>query len=120
MTLFSPDGKPQPPIGSGDHWKLFERFQDGPLYPLLVAKIQDHLTDEAVNSGQLGSAILSQLQSEHPTEYVNHGYAELGSLFGMTLWNFLANLDKEWCFTRTAASRREYTSMYYFPREFLG
>lgn len=101
MPLYSLDDVLQPAIGRGEHWRLFERFVGSYLHAAIVKELQSHLDGDAINSPLVGSRILQKIRAP---ELLN-GYSEedTGGLFGMTLWNLVAQHPAEWLFYASLA-----------------
>jgi len=100
MALFNLDDVPQNPIGIRDYWNLFRRFRQTPLHSEIVNKIQQNLElgISYIDSRQLGSKILKEIEKENSTLLSQEPADEIGSLFGMTLWNVLADDRDNWKF----------------------
>jgi hypothetical protein len=109
MSLFNLDDKPQNPIGIKDYWNLFRRFRQTPLHSEIVNKIQQHLNlgNNYIESRQLGSKILKEIERENPSLLSLEPADEIGSLFGMTLWNVLAEDSDNWKFYKKAIDTLE-------------
>lgn len=99
MTLFSPDGIQQEPIGRREHWRLFERFIGSPLHELFISEIEQILDSTSINSSIAGKEILTKLEKSNEEAFEGINPNDNGGLFGMTLWNFLVLHDDDWLFT---------------------
>lgn len=98
MAIYDLNNNPQPKIGKRDYWRNFERLEDSILHLLFLSKIIYHLDDEILNSSTLGSSIIADLEGKFPKIFEENKDLDLGSLFGMTLWNILVLSKDEWYF----------------------
>ncbi len=120
MPLFTYTDKdtktPQPAIGKKDHWNSFIDYQGSPLHGRLSELIGHQIAEEKiVNSGHLGKKILSEIQDSGDSLVNGVDPNLLGSLFGMTLWNHIANHPQNWRFLKEEKDpRREYSGTVYF------
>jgi len=107
---------PQNSIGRKDYWDLFKQYQDTPLHELLRNEIKKLLTTaEDVNSRMLGKTILTEAGKYILALEQSIDDEQLRSLFGMTLWNTLAETDDTWHFMNEAKNHPEDKSaMLYF------
>ena len=98
MSLYNLKLKLQPEIGIKIYWNNFRRFRDTPLHRAIVSEIKLFLKEKSINSRQLGNKILNKIEKNNPALIRQEPADELGSLFGMTLWNELANDTDNWKF----------------------
>lgn len=120
MTLFSLDGSRQPAIGRRPWWRLFEVFQGSELHAEFCTRILPYSQSKPyIHSGQLGSAILSELQTTKGALLETLPAEVVAPLFGMTLWNVLATSaeGEDWLFKRDAADWNDFPSTEYFRTE---
>jgi len=122
MPLFNIDEKIQASTGKQEHWKLFRRFEGSDLHQAMVLKIANHLQKEMLYSSWLGSEILKQLEKEYPNLFEPYqsesGRQVISGLFGMTLWNVLADHGDSWYFHQPKIdSLDELTGTYYFKNK---
>ena len=109
--LVSLDGIPQPAICEAAHWAMFTTLrQHGDLYDPLRTRIVQAVSDivnadpdgAAIESAHLGAQILGDVGSWWHGEFARRfphflNGADRG-LFGMVLWNYLAQRPDWWCF----------------------
>jgi hypothetical protein len=116
MTLMSLDGKKQSSTGKKDYWKSFTGFKETPLHGEIVRLIEEtRPSDSEVFSSQFGARILSNIEKNNPELISIYNQSQVGSLFGMTLWHHLANLEDTWHFyKRSNDNDEETTDMVYF------
>jgi hypothetical protein len=82
-----------------------------------VVRIEKHTSEQFIDSSALGSRIIRQIESDDPDLLAGYSEEQVGSLFGMTLWNVLARGSKQWYFLKRAADPLdELTGTEYFPR----
>ncbi len=118
MALFSIDGKEQKNIGIKEHWGLFRTFQGTPLHAFLKQEIEKQLkTEAAINSKQLGSQILSKSGEVILALETKISDEQLRSLYGMVLWNTIAERDENWHFCKQEKSCPEATSAVLYFRD---
>ncbi|HEY5534512.1 MAG TPA: hypothetical protein VIL99_06215 [Ignavibacteria bacterium] len=98
MSLFNIDGAPQNAVGHKDYWNNFRRFRNTPLHSEFVREINNNLNTNFIDSLQLGSRIITKIEKENLSLYNQESADEIGSLFGMTLWNVLAEDSENWKF----------------------
>ncbi len=98
MSLVSIDGKSQPSVGKSDHWRLFVQFQESDLHTAIVTELQSYLNRRAIDSSIAGSEILDELSTTSPHLFDDFLSDQVGGLFGMTLWNLLAEQPEQWYF----------------------
>lgn len=117
MSLFNLDDAPQNSIGIKDYWNLFRRFRQTPLHTEIVNKIRLNLElgIRYIDSRQLGSKILKEIERENNSLLSQEPADEIGSLFGMTLWNILAEDIDNWKFYKKSIDSLDaITGMEYF------
>lgn len=115
MALFSLDGVPQPPIGQQEHWRLFERFVGSELHTAIVSKLRSYLDGDHIDSPQVGSQVLRAIRTEAPDYLDSYSVEAAGGLFGMTLWNLLAEHSARWMFyPKKADAHDDVTGTVYF------
>jgi hypothetical protein len=117
MALFNIDDKPQPSVGKHDYWLLFRRFRGTALHSEIVNEIIDYLelNKDFLDSQHLGSDILKKIEKTNPVLYKQEPPDEMGSLFGMTLWNVLADDKDDWKFlSKSIDSKDGITGTQYF------
>lgn len=100
MTLQNIDGKVQDSVLKKEHWRLFEEIQGSDLHSAIIAKLQIYLEQGVIDSSIAGSEILGQIRSASPQLLEEYSEEITGGLFGMTLWNLLAEHQTHWCFYR--------------------
>jgi hypothetical protein len=98
MTIESLNGTVQSHIGTKEHWRRFESFQGSQLYAVIVADLQRYLECKHIDSSIAGSEILGRIASTSPHLLDQYSQDDAGRLFGMTLWNLLANDPNRWSF----------------------
>jgi hypothetical protein len=98
MTIESLSGTVQSSIGTKGHWRQFEAFQGSQLHAVIVADLQRYLECKHIDSSIVGSEILGQIASTSPHLLDQYSQDDAGGLFGMTLWNLLANDSSRWSF----------------------
>jgi hypothetical protein len=123
MPLFDLKDKEQPRTGRQEHWALFEPFQSRPLHDAIVDEIESHIdaleeTQSAIDSSWLGSEILGRLEAESVELFDEEVPDQVGGLFGMTLWNHLAQHSDDWWFVpkEGTVDRPEGTKYFRRPR----
>jgi len=117
MPLFDLEGNPQPLTGTRAHWRQFEDFQRSPLHKEFERRITPHLSEEQLDSSRLGSDILSKIEADSPNLLEEYQFEDVGSLFGMTLWNILAQHSESWRFFRAPREPGEIRGMIYDRRQ---
>ena len=116
MPLYSLDGVQQPPIGRQQHWNLFLALQDSPLHAAIVTELLPYLDARAVDSSIVGSKVLAAIEAREPQLFQALDQEEAGGLFGMILWNQLAERPEPWYFYPKANSGEEPGGKMYFRR----
>ncbi len=116
MPLFDLDDRQQNSIGTREYWRAFEAFDGSPLHAALVQAIAPYLNHESINSMQIGSTTLSRLETESPELFRPYQHDEIGGLFGMTLWNIIAERPEDWRFYRLTNEMDEAWGTVYFRR----
>ena len=116
MPLYSLDGVQQPPIGRQQHWNLFFAFQASPLHAEIVTELRPYLDASAVDSSIVGSKVLAAIEAREPQVLQACDQEEAGGLFGMILWNQLAEGSEPWYFYPKANSGDEPGGKMYFRR----
>ena len=116
MPLYSLDEVKQPPIGQQQHWNLFLAFQGSPLHAALVTELLPYLDASAVDSSIVGSKVLAAIEAREPQVLQACGQEEVGGLFGMILWNQLAEGSERWYFYPKATSGEEPGGTMYFRK----
>jgi hypothetical protein len=96
MPLYSLDNDLMDAVGQGEHWKLFEHFEGAPLHAAFLKELQAYLDQDRINSSRVGFEILSRIGDRDPE--LLRSYDQLDGLFGMTLWNLLAQREEAWFF----------------------
>lgn len=114
MPLYSPDDARQPSIGQREHWNLFRRFQHSALHTAFRTKLQPYLDGEQIDSRVTGRTILEAVRAESPQLLASYHDDQLGGLFGMTLWNLLAERPEDWRFYRMSDTWNETQWTTYF------
>ena len=118
MTLSSVEGKVQEPVGKKEYWNGFHRFRNTTLHLKISKEIADSIKNmDHLNSMHLGSRILTKISKENPELLSFYGESQIGSLFGMTLWNLLASHEEQWYFYREPLPESdEIAGMIYFRK----
>ena len=116
MTLCSLDEAKQLPIGKQEHWQLFRAFQGTPLHAGMLDELIPLLDAPALDSSILGTEVLSAIEAREPHSIQDWDPDALGGLFGMTLWNRLAQSTESWYFYGKAAADDEPGGTMYFRR----
>lgn len=99
MALYDVNDKLQNDVGKKDYWKLFDSFRRTALHSAFIAAISDFLSkNNSINSSRAGSQIITKLQTENVSIFNNIDSSVIGGLFGMTLWNHMANTPDLWYF----------------------
>lgn len=120
MALYSisDEKKKQKSIGSKDYWQLFKKHQNSTLHKHLKKEIETYLQAEtSINSKQIGKQILSNLNEKilALTTKTKISDEQLSSLYGMILWNTIAERDEKWLFYKQEKTDPDTTSaMQYF------
>ena len=119
MALYDLNDKQQNLIGKKDHWKLFVVFKETPLYRHFITEITDFLEGvDTINSSQAGSKIINKISNSSPELLAKQPQSQIGSLFGMTLWHYLANREEEWRFSPIPKKENdEVTGTMYFRKK---
>ena len=117
MPLYNPDGNQQPPFGKRDYWQGFRRFVRSDLHEAFLAEISRCLNQECLNSRWLCSQILKKLQGEQPNLFERFGQEQVSGLFGMTLWNYIAQRTEDWYFTGNFDDSDEMIGVFYFRKK---
>lgn len=118
MTLLDLNQKELPEEGQKDHWSVFRAYKGTPVHLALLEQIEEaiaHLGEDSIFSAQLGKQVLAgfDLDSITGTERL-HG-DDLGTLFGMVLWNHLALRSDTWILSgRFEDIRGNQNNMTYF------
>jgi len=114
MALYNIESKKQNPTGTKECWKnfdLFVRSEDHKeLYNTLIIEISNYIdkyieTKEVVDSNKLGSFIINKIKQTDFEKYKFLSGTLHGGMFGMTLYNFLANDHRDWYFLSRAIDR---------------
>jgi len=113
MPLYNVEGRLQNAIGHREHWNQFERFQGSSLHAAFKAELDPYLDKQTINSARAGSEILTRIESQSPHLLQPYHPDQVAGLFGMTLWNLLAEHSASWCFYREPSPTR---GMIYFRR----
>ncbi|MBI5877047.1 MAG: hypothetical protein HZB53_05290 [Chloroflexi bacterium] len=116
MPLYSLDDKEQRAIGQRDHWDLFRIFQGSPFHLAIVRELEPYLSGEKIYSVEAGSSILAKLETEVPHVVEAYPHDVRGGLFGMTLWNLLAQRQEDWYFSGMTNALDEPWGYAYFRR----
>lgn len=120
MPLYSPENVRQPAIGQREHWNLFRRFQHSSLHTAFLSKLRPCLDHTQIDSRVTGRAILEAVRAESPHLLQTYHEEQLGGLFGMALWNLLAERPEDWRFYRMSDTWNESQWTTYFrPGESL-
>lgn len=117
MTLFSVAGEKQNAIGRKDYWRRFESFYGTQLHGLFVDEIITAIeqpTGKIIDSRQYAKIVLTKLERSAPELMDEWGSEELAGLFGMTMWNTIANRHESWYFYRTIGSDGELRGTQYW------
>jgi hypothetical protein len=117
MSLFCIKGNLQSAIGKRDYWQFFRQFEGSQQHRLLVSEILPVLDEsKTINSSHLGKKILTSLSSSCPESFQIDSQEQLGSLFGMTLWNELSKDSRRWSFiTNSKDQSKALGGVTYFP-----
>lgn len=119
MPLYALDERKQNPICRGEHWRLFPPFQRRPLYDAIIAELDRYVADhynDGIDSSWAGSEILGTIEAESPQLFDAEDPDQISGLFGMTVWNYLAQHADDWCFVRKAPLTDEPEGTKYFRR----
>lgn len=118
MALYDVNDKLQNDVGKKDYWKLFNSFRETALHSAFIAAISDVLSkNDSINSSHAGSQIISKLQKENVSIFDNIDSSVIGSLFGMTLWNHMANTSDLWHFHMLPKEEgKDSAGTFYFKR----
>ena len=116
MPLFDALDNEQPLIGKRDHWKMFEKFEGSVLHELFITEIEPILENETIDSSKFGKEIITKLQKSESDEFEEYKSKDIGGLFGMTLWNYIAQHNDNWYFTSTSKGERETSGTIYWRR----
>ena len=116
MTLYSIEGKQQEEIGKKEHWNEFKKFQGSQLHKKFKYEISQLIgNSEKINSSHAGKHILAKLSMGTPAILKPYHQTQIGGLFGMTLWNWLAVHKDKWYFYRDSTTEsEELAGMVYF------
>lgn len=103
MPLFNIDNRRQDDTGTKPCWNNFRIFLNDPLFVKLRTYISDYIdrnydTTEVIDSNKLGSAIINKIREDDMEMYKHLTYNLHSSIFGMTLYNFLATDSRNWYF----------------------
>lgn len=111
MSLYSVDSKEQKAIGVRKHWNLFKEHQDSPLHLLIKQAIEERLqSEETINSRLFGKKLLDEKQEQIQALDDSLRKEQLSSLYGMILWNTLANQEEKWLFCKQPKSHLDAAS----------
>ena len=116
MPLYSLDEVKQPSIGRQQHWNLFLAFQGSPLHAAIVTELRPYLDAKGVDSAIVGSKVLSAIETREPQLLQTCDQEDAGGLFGMILWNQLAERSERWYFYPKATSGEEPGGTMYFRK----
>lgn len=115
MSLSSIEGKLQSAIGKKGYWNEFVEFESSVLHKLFIYEVDQKVEDgKPLQSSQAGKEILTKLSSERPEVINQYHPDQLGSLIGMTIWNFFATDEREWAFTSTSGGHSNNLGGYYY------
>jgi hypothetical protein len=108
MSLYSIEDKKQNPIGTRPHWNLFKTVQDSPLHLLIKQAIEERMKAETtINSRLFGKKLLEAEQDTLQEYCAAFSKEQISSLYGMILWNTLANHEEKWQFCKQEKSSPE-------------
>ena len=108
MSLYSVEDKKQKAIGIRPHWNLFKTIQDSPLHLLIKESIEERLEAETtINSRMFGKQLLQEEQEKLQEYCAALSKQQVSSLYGMILWNTLANREEKWQFCKQPKSSPE-------------
>ena len=99
MTLIDINKRELAAEGQKEHWALFRAYKNTQVHRSISAKIDELLPtkeDGTVFSGQFGSSVLGEIDFDHVPGAENLSREDIGSLFGMVLWNHLAEAEEHW------------------------
>ena len=118
MALFSLEGERQNAIGRKDYWRRFEGFYGTQLHRLfvdeIIAIIEKHTSGGVIDSRQYAKTVLTKLERSSPELMNEWDSEELAGLFGMTMWNVIANYPESWHFYRTIGKDGELRGTQYW------
>lgn len=104
MALFDLSGDPIKDKREGTHWIYYKKFKDSTLYDKFKEKIGEILDVEPIDSSLEGMKIIENLKVNDPESFGEYKNKDVGGLFGMTLWDFPANHNENWQFTKIKKS----------------
>ncbi|MBN8572264.1 MAG: hypothetical protein J0M18_21790 [Ignavibacteria bacterium] len=122
MPLFNIDNQIQQPIGNKPCWKNYRIFAKDPLHGELVKHISNYIDQNynkltEINSNELGSRIINSIRINDNELYKHLTYNLHGGIFGMTLFNYLANDSRDWYFhAKSIGSFNDSKGSFYFKR----
>lgn len=113
MPLFDIHDNEQDPTGKGLHWKFFEKFENSDLHKLFRKEINKMVLErDTIDSKLAGAIIIENLKKDHKDLITRQ--KNVTGLFGMTLWNILAQEDDNWYFSKEESDERGITGTNYW------
>jgi hypothetical protein len=118
MSLYSVEDKMQKAIGIRPYWKLFKTIQGSPLHLLIKHSIEERMQSEkTINSRLFGKQLLEEEQDKLKEYCTTFSKQQISSLYGMILWNTLANHEEKWRFYKEPKSSPEASSAVLYFRQ---